>query len=307
MKKIIASILSVLLLSMLFTGCTPRAAKDSSSSSSAAGGDTITIGSKDFTEQDILGYILKILIDENTDLNTRLVNNLGSWIIHEAIKSGEVSIHAEYDGTIYGNYFGLTETLPTEEITGIARAGMKERYNILMLDIIGFNNTYTLSVRPDTAEKYNLKTFSDLARVSHELTIGSTMEFMNREDGILGLKRVYNMSFRNELTVEGALRYTAIMNDEVQITDAFSTDGQLLRFNLVVLEDDLSFFPPYNAAVLIRQDIADKHPQLIGLLNRLPGTLNDDSMRDLNYRVDVLQENPEQVARNFLRSAGLIR
>jgi len=301
MKKIIVSVISVFLLSVLFFGCAPRTTRG------AAGGDTIVIGSKDYTEQDIQGYILKILIDENTDLNTRLVNNLGSWIIHEAIKSGEVSLHTEYTGTIYTNYFEYSEPRTPDEIYEISKTGMKERFNIIVMDRLGFNNTYALAVRPDTAQKYNLRTVSDLARVSHELTIGGTMEFMNREDGILGLRRVYNMSFRNELTVEGALRYTAIMNEEVDIIDAFSTDGQLLRFDLVVLEDDLNFFPPYHAAVIIRQDIADKHPQLIGILNRLVGTLNDDSSRDLNYRVDVMQENPEQVARNFLRSAGLIR
>jgi osmoprotectant transport system permease protein len=280
---------------MLFIGCTQRR------------GDTIVIASKDFTEQDILGYIKQILINENTDLNTRLVNNLGSWIIYEAIKSGEVALYSEYCGTIYGNYFGYTETKSPEEIFAIARAGMKERYNILMLDKIGFNNTYTLSVRPDTAQRFNMRTISDLARVASQLTLGGTMEFVNREDGLLGLKRVYNMAFRNEITIEGALRYTAISNDEVQVTDAFSTDGMLLRYELVVLEDDRDFFPPYHAAVLIRQDIAEKHPQLVEILNRLIGTLNDDSMRQLNYRVDVRQESPESVARSFLREAGLIR
>jgi len=299
MKKFTVLVLSVFLLATLFSGCTPRSAR-------GAAGDTIVIGSKDFTEQDIFGYILQILIDENTDLNTRLVNNLGSWIIHEAIRSGEVSVHLEYDGTIYGNYFGYKESRPPEEITRIARAGLKERHNILMLETIGFNNTYAIAVRPDTAEKYNLKTLSDLARVSNELTLGGAMEFMNREDGVLGLRRVYNMNFGNELLVEGSLRYTAIMNDEIQVTSAFSTDGQLLRYNLVVLEDDLNFFPPYNAAVLIRQDVAERFPQLVEVLNKLPGTLNDDSMRQLNYEVDFRQESPESVARSFLRSEELI-
>ena len=298
MKKIIVSILCVLLLSLLLVGCAPR---------TAARGDTIVVGSKDFTEHDILGYILLILISENTDLNTKLVNNLGSWIIFEAIRSGEVAVYADYSGTIYGNYFGLSETKPPDEIFEIARAGMKEKYNVRMLDKIGFNNTYTLAVRPDTAEKYKLKTYSDLTKVAHELTLGGTMEFMNREDGLLGLRKVYGMRFKNEITIEGALRYTAIANDEIQVADAFSTDGLLLKHKLVVLEDDRDFFPPYHAAVLIRQDIADKYPQLVTVLNRLPGTLNDDSMRELNYRVDVEQESPESVARDFLKKARLIK
>jgi osmoprotectant transport system permease protein len=294
MKKFIVFIFSLLLVAMFFTGC-PRQS------------DTIVVASKDYTEQDILGHVLTILISENTDLNVNLVPNLNSWIIYEAIKTGDVDLYIEYSGTIYGSFFGYTEIRSPDEVFEISRAGLLERDNIAYLNRIGFNNTYALAVRQDTAEQFNLRTISDLARVSNELILGGTMEFMNREDGIIGLRRVYGLNFRNELTVEGALRYTAIINDQIQVTNAFSTDGMLLRHELVVLEDDLEFFPPYQAAVSIRQDTFEKYPQLEDVLNRLIGTLDDDSMRSLNYRVDVLQESPEYVARNFLISAGLIR
>ena len=294
MKKIILFTLSALLLVMLFTGCSKKK-------------ETIVVGSKDFTEQDILGYIQWILINEHTDLNTSLVNNLNSSVIYEAIKSGDVNVYMDYTGTIYGNYFGHTEKRTPDEVFEIARAGMKDKFNILVLDRIGFNNTYTLSVRPNTAQMYNLKTLSDLAKVSQQFILGASMEFLNREDGLLGVKKVYGMEFKSEKAVDGALRYISMENDEIQVTDAFSTDGMLLKYDLVVLEDNMEFFPPYHAAVLIRQDTAEKYPQLVKVLNMLIGKLNDDSMRDLNYRVDVLQESPETVARNFLKEAGLIK
>ena len=294
-KAIVALCLSALLLSAVLSGCAPR-------------GDTIVIGAKDFTEQFILGYVAQILIAETTGMNTRLVSNLPTWILFQALRSGEVDLYIEYTGTVVGNIFGDTTPRPPDETFEIARAGLLERYEILMLDRLGFNNTYTLAVRPDTAAQFNLRTISDLALVAHQLTLGGTMEFVNREDGLLGLRRVYDgITFGTELTINGALRYVALMNDEIQVTDAFSTDGMLLRHELVVLEDNLDFFPAYHAAVIIRQDSAERFPELVETMNRLIGLLDDDAMRRLNYLVDAEQQAPQLVARNFLREAGLIQ
>ena len=298
MKKSIALFLSVVVLSLVFTAC-PGGRR----------GDTIVIGAKDFTEQFILGYILQTLIEEHTDLNTRVVSNLPTWILFQSLSQpgGEVDIYIEYSGTIVGNIFGDTTPRTPDETFRIAREGLRDRYNIRMLERIGFNNTYTLSVRQDTAAQFNLRTISDLARVSDQLVLGGTMEFVNREDGLLGLRRAYQgLNFRNEVTINGVLRYTALMNDEIQVTDAFSTDGMLLRFNLVVLEDDLEFFPAYHAAVIMLEETAQRFPQLVEVSNMLIGALDDYSMRRLNYLVDGEQQSPQSVARNFLREAGLI-
>ncbi|MCL2233730.1 MAG: glycine/betaine ABC transporter substrate-binding protein, partial [Treponema sp.] len=277
MKKGILLFLAALILSLAFTAC-PGGRR----------GDTIVIGAKDFTEQFILGYILQALIEEHTDLNTRVVSNLPTWILFQSLSQpgGEVDIYIEYTGTIVGNIFGDTTPRSPDETFRVAREGLRDRYNIRMLDRIGFNNTYTLSVRPDTAQQFNLWTISDLARVSNQLILGGTMEFVNREDGLLGLRRAYGgLEFRSEVTINGVLRYTALMNDEIQVTDAFSTDGMLLRFNLVVLEDDLEFFPAYHAAVLMLEETAQRFPQLVEVSNMLTGVLDDQSMRRLNYLV----------------------
>jgi glycine betaine/choline ABC-type transport system substrate-binding protein len=175
-----------------------------------------------------------------------------------------------------------------------------------MLEPLGFNNTYTLSVRPDTAARYGLKTYSDLAKVSGSLILGATFEIYNRNDGIPALKQAYNMAFKEEKAVESTLRYTAIANDDIQVTNAFATDGLLREYNLTVLEDDKNFFPPYHAAVIIREDTAKKYPEVVPLLQKLAGILDDQAMRQLNYQVDVQKANPADVARDFLKARGLL-
>ena len=295
MKRVIALILSVLVLVAVFSGCRRREE------------NVIILGAGDFTEQFILGYMMQILVDETTDLNTRKVSSLSATVLFTAFTTGSIDAYIGYTGTVYANFFGYTEILPADEVFEIVREGMRERHNVRTLERLGFNNTYALAVRPDTAEQFNLRTISDLARASPELTLGATIEFVNREDGLLGVQRVYGANFRNVIPLQGALRYVALMNDEVQVVSAFSTDGMLLRHELVVLEDDLEFFPPYNAMVMIREEIAAEFPRLVEVLGKLTGTLTDYSMRELNYRVDVLQQSPQAVARDFLREAGLIR
>ena len=294
-RGIAALLVSAFVLAAVFSGCARRE------------GNVIVVGAADYTEQFILGYVMQIRINETADLNTRLVSNLSTTVLFTAFTTGSIDVYIEYTGTIYGSFFGYTEIRTPDEVFEITRDGMRRRHNVRMLERIGFNNTYALAVRPDTAEQFNLRTISDLARAAPELTLGATIEFINREDGLLGIQRVYGTNFRDVIPLQGVLRYTALMNDEVQVISAFSTDGMLLRHQLIVLEDDLAFFPPYHAVVMIREEIAQRHPELVTVMNRLIGTLDDYSMRELNYRVDVLHESPAAVARSFLRDSGLIR
>ena len=296
MKKRTLILIAVLVLLTLFTGCF-----------STRKSNTLIIGAKNFTEQDILSHAIKYLIEEHTDLSAITKGNLDSLLAFEGIKTGEIDMYVDYTGTIYGNYFGYKEKRTPIEIYNICKTELKEKFNLLLLDQLGFNNTYTISVRRETANKYNLKTISDLAKVASELTIGASIESLNREDSVKGIKPVYNMNFKREVAVESSLRYIAIENDEIQVTDAFSTDGLTMKYDLLVLEDDKNFFPSYHAAIMLNQNTATKYPKLLEVLGMLAGKLNDDKMRNLNYRVDVLQEEPEIVARDFLREAGLIK
>lgn len=262
----------------------------------------IVIGAKDFTEQEILGHMYTYLIENNTDIEVDLKLGLGSQVLFNALESKDMDMYIDYTGTIYGNILKYTERKSQDEVYKIVVDELKEKYNLLMLKPIGFNNTFTLCVTKETASKYNLKTYSDLAVVSKQLKLGAVFEILNRSDGIPNLTKIYNMEFKEMIGIDGTPRYTAIVNDEIQVTDAFSTDGMLLDYDLVVLEDDKEFFPPYYAAPIIREETLKKYPELREVIGKLEGILDDETMRELNYKVDVLKMNSRDVAIEFLTS-----
>ncbi|KPU44485.1 carnitine transport binding protein OpuCC precursor [Oxobacter pfennigii] len=269
--------------------------------------DKIVIGSKNFNEQLILGNMLATLIEKNTDIKVdRKLNLGGTSIAFNALKAGELDIYVEYTGTALVDIMGQPPINDSDKVYDMASDYFNKNYNITWLMPLGFNNTYTLAVRKDTAQKYNLKSFSDLAKISDQLVLGCTIEFSNREDGYLGLKKNYNMNFKDISTVDGGLRYTSLNSNNTDVIDAFSTDGLIKAFDLKVLKDDKNFFPPYHAAPIISNKTLEKNPELKDLINKLAGKLDDEKMRELNYKVDKLNEDPAKVAEDYLRENGLI-
>jgi glycine betaine/choline ABC-type transport system substrate-binding protein len=294
MKKMCSIIIAILLgAAALLTGCSSK-------------GNTLVVGAKDYTEQDVLGNLLTVLLENTTDLKITYKHEMASNIIFAAVRSGDVDVYMDYTGTIYGNYLNYSEMKGADEVYNISVKEMKEKYNLLVLKPLGFNNTYCLAVMPAMAAKYNLKTYTDLAKISPDLIFGGGFEILNRNDGIPNLKKVYNLSFKEEKAIEGMLRYAAIANNETQVTEAFSTDGMLLEFELAVLEDDKSFFPPYHAVPVIREETSKKYPQLMPILDKLANGISDDAMRDMNFQVDVQKKNPREVVTEFLKSKGWI-
>jgi glycine betaine/choline ABC-type transport system substrate-binding protein len=273
----------------------------------AEASDTIIVGGKDFSETDILGYMITILIDEFTDLKPEFKGEMASNVLFAAMQNRNVDVCVDYSGTYYINYLGYTDRISPKEIYDIAARDMMERFNLRMLAPLGFNNTYCLAVRPDTAEKYNLKTYSDLAKVSENLILGCDLETLARPDGVPNMKLEYNMTFKDELGIDGILRFISLKNDETQVTMAYSTEGMLAEFGLVVLEDDKGYFPPYDAAIIIQEATAQKHPQLLDVLGKLDNAIDEPAMCELNYKVEVLKEDPKEVAEWFLRTKGILR
>lgn len=269
---------------------------------------TIVIASKNYTEQLILGNILSEFIKDNTDIDVVEKFNLGgSQVTFNAIKSGAVDLYVEYLGTGYVSILNMTEPNSNrDEVYDIVKDRFKSDYNLEVLNPLGFNNTYAMAVTQETAEKYNLKTVSDLAKVANELIIGPTIEFPNREDGLIGLEKEYNMKFKDVKAIDGGLRYTALVNNETQVIDAFTTDGLIDKFNLVILEDDKNFFPPYDAVTVVREDTLEKYPELREVIGKLDGKLTEEKMRKLNYEVDINKRDVKTVAIEFLESEGLI-
>lgn len=270
-------------------------------------GKKISIGGKDFTEQFVLAYMYGYMIEENTDIEVDVRDNLGgTQVCYEALKKDEIDMYVDYTGTVYVSLLNHEAKADMEAVYEECKAELKTM-GIDVLDKADLNNTYTLAVTPETAEKYGLETIADLRRHDDEFIIGTTLEFQNRpDDGLPGLINKYGFSFKDVVGIDGSLRFTAIDQGETQVVDAFATDGMLKKFGLTVLKDADGFFPPYNAIPLVDEDTLKEYPELEDVINELSSHLTDEVMQNLNYLVDEEGREPSDVAREFLEEEGLI-
>ncbi len=292
-KLLIFSMIMILALGAL-TGC-------------EEGEKVIKIGHKNYTEQRILGQLFSKIIEAKTDYETDVTEFGSTSIVFGALKEGEIDMYPEYTGTAYAAQLDESGLNDPQEVYDYVKKAFEEEYNLYWLNEMGFNNTYTLSVRPEVAEKYNLETISDLAEVSDELVLGAVMEFIEREDGLPGVKEHYGgFEFEDVTALDPGLRYNAVEEGDVDVIDAFSTDGKIIVYNLKVLEDDKEFFPPYFGAPVVTENIYNEYPEVVEALNELKQVATDEDMQELNYKVGEEKRNPEDVAEEFLREKGLI-
>ncbi|MDF2844679.1 MAG: hypothetical protein K0R00_3105 [Herbinix sp.] len=295
MNKKITLICLVALLGLFLFGC----------GSEGKGKESITVGSKNFTENIIIAHMMADLIEQNTELSVvRKVNLGGSNVAWTALENNDIQMYPDYTGTVVANYY--------QEKTGTSKETLDRAKELLTgdklkaMDSIGFNNTYTLAVKKETAERYNLKSFSDLTAIANELILGCEFEFKDRPDGYPGLQEAYGMNFKEAKGMDHGIMYRSLNEGEVDVVDAYATDGQIKVFDLTILEDDLEFFPPYDCIPIVRQDILDKYPEIESALNQLAGKIDEAIMQDLNAKVDDEGRKADTVARNFLVSIGLI-
>ncbi|WP_333813380.1 glycine betaine ABC transporter substrate-binding protein [Muricomes intestini] len=276
-------------------------------SNSSGDSRTITVAGKDFTEQGIVVNMIADVIEENTDIEVnRKVDLGGTQICFEAIKNGDIDMYVEYTGTAYGDFFKHPGISDMDKVYQTVKTEFKDKYNIEVLKQMKFNNTFVLGVSQETADKYGLESISDLKNAAGQMKAGMTYEFVNRDDGLEGLQEKYGFQFGDVLTFDGAPRYTALSNKEVDVIDAYATDGLIKKFSLKVLKDDQNYFPPYYAIPIIRSEALREYPEIVPLLEELGEHLTDEVMTDLNYQVDQLQRTPREVAKEFLQSEGLI-
>ena len=292
-KKIITVSLALVLLMFTIVGCSPK-------------GDKITIGAKNFTESRLLATMFKVLIEEKTDLSVEVREFGGTQLVFRALRGGDVDVYPEYTGTAYTVMLDLPAISDADETYNIVKQKFQENYNLEWLGQLGFNNTYVLTVREEMANELNLERFSDLIDHDEDMILGSTFEFLERSDGYPGLQEHYGFQFADTKGFDPGLTYSSLRNGHVDVIDAFSTDGRIKAFNLYPLEDDKQFFPPYYAAPLINGASLEKHPELREVLSLLEGKITDEEMRQLNYSIDEQGLTEEQVARDFLKSKGLI-
>ena len=271
--------------------------------------ENLVIAGKLGPEPEILANMYKILIEENTDMTVTVKPNFGkTTFLYEALKKGDIAIYPEFTGTVTESLLKPTPQVnhDPEAVYQAARDGIKKQDNLALLKPMAYQNTYAVAVPKKIAQEYGLKTISDLKKVEGHLKAGFTLEFNDREDGNKGLQKVYGLHLQVS-TMEPALRYQAIQSGDIQITDAYSTDAELARYDLVVLEDDKQLFPPYQGAPLMKTALLEKHPELEAVLNKLAGKITADQMSQMNYQVGVEGKSASQVARDFLIQEGIIK
>ncbi|MDR5658656.1 glycine betaine ABC transporter substrate-binding protein [Serpentinicella sp. ANB-PHB4] len=291
-KSLVLLLTLLIILSFPLTGCRR--------------GDVITIGSKNFTESRLLATMFQVLIEEKTDLNAEVREFGGTQLVFRALQGGDVDVYPEYTGTAYTVMLDKEAIADPDKTYQIVKDTFKAEYNLDWLGQLGFNNTYTLTVREEMANELGLETFSDLLEHDQDMILGATFEFLERSDGYPGLQQHYGFEFADTRGFDPGLTYSSVRNGHVDVIDGFSTDGRIPAFNLVPLEDDQNFFPPYYAAPLINGESLGAHPEIGEALSLLENQISEEEMANMNYQIDEEGRTEEQVAREFLQSKGII-
>lgn len=299
----------------------------------------ISVGSKDFTEQFILGNMY-LLVLQDMGLETEEALNLGgTQIANQALQSGDIDTYPEYTGTALVEVLGMSvedvlagfnggaagatpvagasaSATPvastgslSDYVYNIVKDAYQEQFNLTWLAYSPFNNTQALAVKREWSEENGVTTISQLAEMAGDLTISAPADFPEREDGLLGLQRVYDSGFNDieTLPVAPGLKYQALLDDEAQVVLAFGTDGQISGYDLVVLEDDKGLWPPYNVAPIVRTEVLEANPDIGARFDAVTTSLTGEVMSGLNWRVDGDEKaEPADVAQAYLEENGFI-
>ena len=270
--------------------------------------DTIHIATKPMSEQFILGEMLALLIEENSDLHVKITKGVGGGTsnIHPAMVKGDFDLYPEYTGTGWLVILKKDTLLPLDQLFSELQKEYSREYGLKWVAPYGFNNAYSLAVSNEMAKKYNLKTFSDLALYPALFTFGAEYDFYEINDGYADLCAYYNLKFKKNLDMDIGLKYEAMKSGKIDVINIFTTDGQLSHANLTVLKDDKHFFPSYYCATIVREETLKEHPELERILEKMNGILTDQEMADMNYKVDVEHRTEREVAVEFLKKKGLL-
>jgi osmoprotectant transport system substrate-binding protein len=275
------------------------------------GGDsadaTITVGSKDFTEQLILGEMYALVLEDAGFAVERSLNLGGTPVAQAALENGDIDLYPEYTGT--GLLTVLKEPVNSDPqaVYDTVASQYLEQFNLVWLEPAPMNNTQALAMTAERSQALGITTISELSAQASDLTMIGPPEFEVREDGLVGLKAAYGgFELADYKAVDAGLRYKGLVDGEADVAVAFGTDGEIAAFDLVVLADDQGLFPPYQVAPVVRQDALEANPGIAEALNALAPLLTDEVMQTLNYAVTGEQQEPTDVAQTFLTEQGLI-
>ena len=286
-------ILCCLTLFLILEGCSGR--------------HKIGVGSKNFTEQVLLGEIIAQHLENRLQQPVdRRLNLGGTLLAHQALVAKEIDLYPEYTGTAFTNVLKQSGVTDPNLVLERVRAEYSSEMRLEWLDPLGFNNTFAMPVRGGDARERHLETLSDAAVDPNGFTLGAGYEFLQRPDGYGTLNRAYPIRWQGApKSMDLGLLYTALEQKQVSMVAGSATDGMLSVLDVKVLQDDKLAFPPYQACIVVRSDTLEANPSLRKTLSELSGKFSTDAMRKLNYEVDGKHRQVAEVARKFLQNAGL--
>lgn len=279
--------------------------------SPAADAGPVKIATKPMTEQYILGEMLGLII-EDAGYEAEITKGIGGGTnnIHPAMEKGEFDLYPEYTSSgwvmvLSHDAIGVDDA----EMFDSLKSEYQEKFGMTWVGLYGFNNTFTIAVREEVARQYNLKTTSDLAAVAGELNFGGNPDYIERADGFPLLTETYGLEFKSVNDIDIGLKYQALQNGDIDVTNAFTTDAQLGNQSvpLVTLEDDKHLQVNYFCSTVVRQDALEKYPGLEEALMKMDGLLSDGEMARLNYLVEVEGADEKEAARDFLVEKGVLK
>lgn len=277
---------------IVLSGCTPS--------------DAVVVGSKNFTEQNVLGEIVAQELEARGVSVERRFHLGGTFVCHRALLNGEIDVYVEYTGTALTAVLELPVDTDPERVYQTVRDAYRERWGLEWRHPLGFENTFALVVRRTDAEAQGFVSIADLAPQGAELVAGFGPEFMARPDGYPGLRTMYGLEFGSIRQLDLGLMYRALADDQIDVAVANSTDGQIAALDLVVLKDDRHYFPPYQAAPVVRGATLEREPRLSEALIDLTGALTPEAMRSLNHQVDVEGRDVSEVVRAWRNTRAQI-
>ncbi len=272
-------------------------------------GPKVKIGSKDFTEELLLGEMYALILEENGIPVERRLNLAGTQVAQEALTKGEIDMYPEYTGTGYLFILGIKDKVESpKQVFERTAADYKSKWNLVWLDPAPMNNTNAIAVTQAAAAKYNLKTLSDLAAAAPNIRFAAIPDFEQRPDGLAGLKQLYGgFEFQSLTVFDPGLKYKAVQDGQADAVIAFSTDGQISAYNLVLMEDDKGLWPPYQVAPVVRNQTLEQYPKIKDALNKLAPFLTNEALSSMNWKVDGDKQEYTAVAKAFLQEKGLIK
>ncbi len=301
MKKRILALLLAAVTVFGLAGCqsTSNAGKDAGSSKETEEKGTVIVGSKGFTENLILSELYALAL-EDAGYQVERQFEVSNAVIHQSLCEGEIDLYPEYTGTALMTILEQPMQTDPQAVYDTVKEMYASEYELDVLDMCAANDGNGLAIRADVAEEYGIKNISDLQKNASNIRFGSTSDFYEREDGMLGLEEVYGtFDFKEENSFDNALKYEVMASDEVDCVPGYTTDAQLSSDEFLLLEDDKQLWPPYNVIPVVRQELTKAYPEVAEIINSISAKIDTETMTELNSKVDIDKEEYDDVAAEF--------